>query len=451
MNRTDTPSGTGAAGVSASSSETRLSGRRLVLARLFWIVIAIFYLGMFAVSLPGLVTQLQITCTSSCADWQLSPATLRTLEHAGLSLGDYVAFSLVVVVMLTLAALAVAAFLLWRRSDDWMALLVCLMLLSFGPLSFTNPVLLSRCWGPALATNLLSLSDGLTFIILALAFYLFPDGRFVPHWTRWIIVMGLGLSIFNIIFPRSSSAFLNAISGILYISVLLSLVIAQVYRYRRVSTPTQRQQTKWVVYSLAVLILLVLGLFVIPQHIFPGLGQPGSLFSSLGTIVSDSLLVFIPISFGMAILRYHLYEIDILINRTLVYGTLTASLAFVYFGLIFALQYLLGGLLNQHNDGAIVVSTLAIYALFHALRRRIQNIIDRRFYRRKYDAAKIVATFSSTLRQEVELDQLREDLLAVVQETMQPAHVSLWLRPPEHGGIQQAAFRASPPGSSEGR
>src|SRR5439155_26546270 len=151
-------------------------------------------------------------------------------------------------------------------------------------------------------------------------------------------------SIFFIIFPRYSSAFLNAIAGMLYVSVLLSLVIAQVYRYRRVSTPAQRQQTRWVVYSLAVLILLALGLFVIPQHIFPVLGQPGSLFSSLGTIVSDSLLVLIPISFGIAILRYHLYDIDILINRTLVYSTLTLLLATVYEVSVFTLQSLTVGL-----------------------------------------------------------------------------------------------------------
>src|SRR5438034_6339484 len=141
---------------------TRLRGRRLILARVCWIGIAIFYLGMFAVSLPGLVMQLQTTCTSSCADWQLSPDAVRTLEHAGLSLRDYVAFSLLVVVMLTLAAVAVVALLLWRRSEDWMALLVGLMLLSFGPLWFTNTVLLSRWFGSALATHLLSLSDGLS-------------------------------------------------------------------------------------------------------------------------------------------------------------------------------------------------------------------------------------------------------------------------------------------------
>jgi hypothetical protein len=143
------------------------------------------------------------------------------------------------------------------------------------------------------------------------------------------------------------------------------------------------------------------------------------------------VILFIPLSFGFAMLRSRLWEIDIIINRTLVYGTLTVILTAVYVGLILGLQTLLRGIISQDNSVAIVLSTLAIYALFQPLRRRIQRVIDRRFYRSKYDAAKILATFSSTLRNDVDLDQLREQLLGVVEETMQPAHVSLWLRPPE--------------------
>jgi hypothetical protein len=208
---------------------------------------------------------------------------------------------------------------------------------------------------------------------MSVAHLLFPDGRFVPRWTRWIMFTGIGVSIFLIIFPRYSSALLNAITGILYISILISLVVAQVYRYRRVSTPAQRQQTRWVVYSLAVVILLVLGLFGIPQLIFPALGQPGSLFSSLGTIVSDFLLVLIPISFGIPILHYRLYDIDIQINRTL-----------VYVGNVLFLQFLLSSFTGG-NALASVEATLASAALFQPLWQGIQNVTVRRFYRRKYD------------------------------------------------------------------
>ncbi len=175
-------------------------------------------------------------------------------------------------------------------------------------------------------------------------------------------------------------------------------------------------------------ILLVAGLFGIPDLILPGLEQNGWLFSSVGSTLANALSTLLPISFGVAILRYRLYGIDILINRTLVYFTLTATLALIYVGLIIALQYLLRGIINSNNDVAVVVSTLAIAALFQPLRHRIQAMIDRRFYRRKYDAARTLAAFSATLRNEVDLSELSEHLVAVVQETMQPSHVSLWLR-----------------------
>jgi hypothetical protein len=146
---------------------------------------------------------------------------------------------------------------------------------------------------------------------------------------------------------------------------------------------------------------------------------------------SSFSLLLIPISFGIAILRYQLWDIDIIINRTLVYGTLTGILAAVYFGLVLGLGYILGGFTGHlaQSNIAIVASTLAIAAIFQPLRKRIQSFIDRRFYRSKYNAAKILEAFSATLRDEVDLEQLSERLVAVVQETMQPEHVSLWLRP----------------------
>jgi hypothetical protein len=140
-----------------------------------------------------------------------------------------------------------------------------------------------------------------------------------------------------------------------------------------------------------------------------------------------------------------LWDIDTLINRTMVYSLLTAILALFYLGLIIILQFFLRGIIQQDNSVAIVISTLAIYVIFQPLRRRIQQIIDRHFYRRKYDAAKTLAAFSATLRNEVDLSQLREHLLAVVQETMQPAHVSLWLCPPDHNGKLETFKRAVPP------
>jgi len=211
-------------------------------------------------------------------------------------------------------------------------------------------------------------------------------------------------------------------------TVVLALV--QLYRYRRVSSPIERQQTKWVVFGIAVLVTIYVSGSVL-YLIFPVLAEPGSLYSLAYLVVQSCLPLFIPLSFGFAMLRYRLWDIDVLINRTLVYGALTVSLTAIYVGLVIGLQALLRGLISQDNSAAIVLSTLSIAALFQPLRQGIQRSIDRRFYRRKYDAAKTLAAFSSALRQEVDLDQLREQLLAVAQETMQPAHVSLWLRTSE--------------------
>jgi len=211
-------------------------------------------------------------------------------------------------------------------------------------------------------------------------------------------------------------------------------VFAQLYRYARVSSPVQRQQTKWVVFGLTTAVVGIAA-YVMIHLLFAPLTQP-SLAHVIGNMMSVPTLLtlpglLIPLTIGIAILRYRLYDIDVLINRTLVYGLLTGLLTVVYFGLVIALQSVLHGFTGG-NQLAIVGSTLAIAALFHPLRRRIQTLIDRRFYRRKYDAARTLAEFSATLRNEVDLSQLSERLITVVEETMQPRHVSLWLRPARH-------------------
>ncbi|HEX6480175.1 MAG TPA: hypothetical protein VF043_15145 [Ktedonobacteraceae bacterium] len=431
--------------------DSRLHGRRLFLARVFWGIVASFELAAFVDSLSGTVSQLQVRCTSSCTNLQLSAAGVSTLQHLGLSLGYYIAFYLTVLLISTLLPYTVAAVLLWRRSDDWMALLVSLMLMSFGPGILSNGVRFSQWFGPALAGHVSSLFDTINLTILVLSFFLFPTGRFVPRWTRWIMCIQIGLGAFLVFFPRFASDLVNNIAILVFFGVLLSLIIAQVYRYRRVSTPAQRQQTKWIVHSLAVTIILTVGILTVPQVTLPTLAQPGTLLASVSDIVANALLTLIPISFGVAILRYRLYDIDLLINRTLVYGSLTALLALLYVGLIVVLQSLFQEVFHQNNAVAIVTSTLVIATLFQPLRHRIQAIIDRRFYRRKYNAAKTLEVFSATLRNEVELRQLREHLLNVVQETMQPTHVSLWLRPPAHDGEYRTPWRAAPPVSSEGK
>ncbi len=181
----------------------------------------------------------------------------------------------------------------------------------------------------------------------------------------------------------------------------------------------ERQQLKWFVYSVAILVVGFLAAFL-------GFG-----LHSVAWFLGIAAFNFLPIAAGIAILRYRLYDIDVIINRTLVYGALTATLALVYFGGVTLLQGAFRSLTGQGSTLAVVVSTLAIAALFVPLRRRVQAFIDRRFYRRKYDVAKTLQAFNTKLRDDVDLDSVADDLVEVVKETMQPAHVSLWLRPPE--------------------
>jgi hypothetical protein len=215
---------------------------------------------------------------------------------------------------------------------------------------------------------------------------------------------------------------------------VLGAIYAQIHRYRHVSTPTERQQTKWVLFGF-LLWLVLMGILGVPYSIEMSLpaGSPlpwWTLVSSAGWWVA---LTIVPLSLSIGVLRYRLYDIDVLINRTLVYGSLTLMLALVYFGGVTATQAVFQTLTGQQSTLAVVASTLAIAALFVPLRRRIQSFIDRRFYRSKYDARKTLEAFNARLREETDLEALNSELVGVVRETMQPAHVSLWLRPdPAH-------------------
>jgi hypothetical protein len=230
-------------------------------------------------------------------------------------------------------------------------------------------------------------------------------------------------------------------------------ISVQLYRYWHPSSLIERQQTRLVVFAIVISMLADVGFASsLVRTALAQLGLTGSAYAFMSTGLYSLTLYLFPLTMGIAVLRYRLWDIDILINRTLVYGTLTGSLALVYFGLVVGLQALIRLFTGQVSQSPVVIvaSTLAIYALFQPLRHRIQAIIDRRFYRRKYDAAKTLAAFNATLRNEVDLSQLREHLLNVVEETMQPTFVSLWVRPPEHDGTHRNLWRANPPGSSEG-
>ena len=405
------------------TEDTRLHGRWLVLARVVWFILVALALLIFIFSLPVYIAQLFSVCNgNACGTGQLTPRIVGTLRNLGFSNSEYVTINVVLAFVQAFVWFTVGGVLFWRKSNDWMALLVALMMVLLGTSVSLNTVAGSfSLW--QFPSRLL---DFLAYLLLILVILLFPNGRFVPRWTWLLIIVFIPVEWFYDFLPYSSLN--NDIwTNLIWIGIVISIMATQVYRYIRVSNLVQRQQTKWVVFAI-IIGLLVEAVFTLVAVFFPSLNQSGSLYWLLYNNISTYALLLIPLSLFIAILRYRLWDIDNLINRALVYGTLTVLLALVYFGLIVVLQYLLRGVISQTNDVVIVVSTLAIAALFQPLRRGIQGIIDRRFYRRKYDAVKTLEAFSATLRNEVDLDQLSEHLVAVVQETMQPTHVSLWLR-----------------------
>ena len=207
--------------------------------------------------------------------------------------------------------------------------------------------------------------------------------------------------------------------------VLIAISVASLLLRRVYARGVERQQTKWFTYAAAVAASGAILKFIISDPLdLVWIGGVGYALVLIG-------LAGMPIAMGIAITRYRLYEIDLIINRTLVYGSLTATLVALYFGLVLVLQSAFVALTGQQSTFAVVASTLLIAALFTPLRRRIQGFIDRRFYRSKYDATKTLEAFSAQLRDETDLDALSDDLLGVVRETMQPTHVSLWLHPEE--------------------
>jgi hypothetical protein len=249
----------------------------------------------------------------------------------------------------------------------------------------------------------------------------------------------------GILGPIQNPLGIEGFSNIYYKAVLftmaslltLAAALAVFLRLRH-AIGVERQQIKWFAYAAVATVSAGILAYIIPRVVETPLW-----FERVGFALNNGFLPAIPIAIGIAILRYRLYDIDIIINRTLVYGSLTLMLALVYFGGVTSTQVVFTALTGQEEQPqlTIVVSTLLIAALFTPFRHRIQSFIDRRFYRRKYDAAKTLEAFSAKLRTETDLDALSDDLVGVVRETMQPEHVSLWLHPDPEPKARSTALR----------
>lgn len=293
----------------------------------------------------------------------------------------------------------------WIGGIGWFLMLTYLLLL------FPNGHLPSPRW--RFLAWLIAALLAFYSITFLLSPYPYANSAIDPHLTD--VRNPMGILVANDLFDQLAN-----FSPLLLYPTIIASIVAVFIRFRQ-ARGVERQQLKWFAYGMTLSILM-LTIIIIVVFSTPN-GGPGALFYLS--------VVFIPISAGIAILRYRLYDVDVLIRRTLVYTTLTVILGLLYAGLVFVFGILLHDFFGQQNQLVIVAATLVIAALFQPVRHRIQAIIDRRFYRRKYDAARTLEAFSANLRNEVDLAMLSEHLVAVVEETMQPAHVSLWLRQPE--------------------
>jgi hypothetical protein len=397
-----------------------LRGRWLLAARAGWIAVAALTLGLvtagFAVGLdrPELIHP------------QSAQAALAQAGVPG-------QVTVVVALIIPMAAFAGTGLLIfWRRSDDWAAMLFALMLVT--GVGFA----MRAVWALEQAAPALRLPARFVWLLVTvldlIVLFVFPDGRFVPRWTRLLGVVAVPLSVVLVadlpgVFvelpdvPQGMSRVRLGLAVLVWSLFWGAGIFAQVYRYRYVSGPVQRQQTKWVALTLGLIFsILALG-FVLPSLVV----DTANAWFAWALLATVPLFLLFPVSVAIAILRHHLYDIDRLLSRTLTYGLLTVVL-----GLIYAAVVLLGQALNpQGRDSALAVaaSTLLVAALFQPLRRRIQTTVDRRFNRRRHDAAMTIEAFSTRLREQIDLDTLTAELLAVVDHTVEPTAAWLWLRP----------------------
>ena len=333
-----------------------------------------------------------------------------------------------------------------RHTIGWLLMFMALSLAAFGMVqAYLGQTLAASSEFNLTEWLYIWLSGWTWWLLIApllLILLLFPTGRLLSRRWRWVVAaLAIIVTFFiavvtfsaTITDPASGKIWANPLGllpgsfsfeGIIVPWVLTLLTVAAccvlsvVIRYRRAAS-VERAQLKW--FLLACLVFLA----TYPLGFLSS--SAGASAAAVSGILLSTVILLIPASIGIAILRYRLFDIDVIIRRTLIYSILTALLAVIYFGGVVLMEQLTRSI-TASSDIAIVVSTLIIAALFFPVRRRVQTTIDRRFYRRKYDAAKTLAAFSATVRDEVELDKLTGELIHVVSETMQPAHVSVWLK-----------------------
>jgi signal transduction histidine kinase len=407
-----------------SETETRLHGYWLVLARLVCLTLCVLSVGFYVAGVLAYIANHYTFCTGAAAAcYTYGTVIVPPTRGPGLS-RDFVGIYIIVRDSLfSLGYWLVAAFLFWRKSNDRMALLAAVTLGIF-PIMFNLgfiSTLSSPWWFPAFVIRFLG------SLCLGLFFYVFPSGHFVPSWMRWVFVAELIYGVFITFFPFAAfNPFSRSpmLSNLIFFGLIVSLVVMQIYRYRRVSSPTQRQQTKWVVYGLSLgwggyLVGLILSL------VFPVLTQTGPLVAVIASAAVYGLLLLTPLSIGFAIVRARLWEIDVIINRTLVYGILSVCVVGVYVLVVGALGALIG------TSGNLVIELLAtglVAVLFQPLRAWLQRGVNRLLYGQRDEPYAVITQLSQRLEATLAPDAVLSTIVDTVAQALKLPYVAILLK-----------------------
>lgn len=410
-------------------SATTIRQPWLNLARITWMLLSTMATIAFVTGFVLSLREPLPTCVAAevvCGPWHFSQEDIALAQQQGLPVQLMMVIYFVSSLLPKLCFVMVALFIFWRRSDDWVALLLSLMMIGFVIEGVQN-------LGPfmPLVNGLYALITGI-FMLLP---FIFPSGRIVPGWLCWfippLILGGVATTLLPQLGVPMTEQFFALTTMVTFSLWFLLGGYAAIYRYRYVSNTIERQQTKWVIGGILGTFTLFIPFTIIALAYPPS--QPSSARLSFFFFVFLPIYLFsyflLPGSIAFAILRYRLYDIDVIIRRTLQYSLVTGLLALVYFGGVVVLQGIFRTASGETSALAVVLSTLMIAGLFAPLRGRIQTIIDRRFYRQKYDAAQVLAQFAQTARDEVEMEQLAAAIIHTIAETIQPETVSIWLKP----------------------
>ena len=396
--------------------------------RIFLLIIMLAWIGMFIAGVFDFQTYVvshPVEFIPYTPTW--TPQIFsQILAQLGLSFTVWVQFTLVTSTINALVFWFIGFLIFFRKGMDWFGLYLGVMLVLFGAVSGNTSPVFS---GMNPEFNWIFIPMGAAgWWGLFLLLFLFPNGRFVPRWTRWIAWILLVIYGLNVLVLEIG----GGVQPTLVLAILATLGIgigSQVYRYRKVSNPFERQQTKWVMAAMvvvAVVLIISMSPAFLPDLIDPG--SPGNRVALIFSILPNFFSALLPLSVAFAILRYRLWDIDLIIRSTLQYGLLSLLLGLLYFGMVTLLQTAFVGFSQQQSPLVLVLSTLAIAAIFNPLRRRIQQIIDRRFYRQKYNAERILTEFSASVQNEVDGEILNRLLLDTVAKTIQPESLGLWIR-----------------------